>query len=112
MLGFEAWENELFDRWNGEGHQTEEEFWADAFDELKPDDTYEPMKGDYYTNFYTGGEEYQVRTEESTFYTMYHIYQIVEIGNNVLVHTAYSKEGFEAYRNDMYIANVEYDRNL
>lgn len=31
----EAYENELFDQYNGEGHETEEDFWADAWDELK-----------------------------------------------------------------------------
>ncbi len=33
MYGLEAWENELFDRYNSEGHQTEEEIWADIYDE-------------------------------------------------------------------------------
>lgn len=30
----EAWENELFDRYNGEGQETEDEFWAAAWDEF------------------------------------------------------------------------------
>lgn len=33
MHGLEAWENELFDRYNGEGHPTEEDLWADIYDE-------------------------------------------------------------------------------
>ena len=37
MWQLEAWENELFDRYNGEGHMTQEEFEADAWDELKED---------------------------------------------------------------------------
>ena len=37
MVGFEAWENELFNEYNGEGRMTEEEFWANAFDELIAD---------------------------------------------------------------------------
>lgn len=32
MVGFEAWENELFDRYNGEGRMTEEDFY-DTLDE-------------------------------------------------------------------------------
>lgn len=34
MWQLEAWQNELFDRYNGEGHMTQEEFEADAWDEL------------------------------------------------------------------------------
>lgn len=34
MWQVEAWENELFDQYNGEGHRTQEEFEADAWDEL------------------------------------------------------------------------------
>ena len=30
----EAWENELFDRYNGEGQETEEEFWAAVWEEV------------------------------------------------------------------------------
>ena len=39
MWQLEAWENELFvfDRYNGEGHMTQEEFEADAWDELEED---------------------------------------------------------------------------
>ena len=36
MIGFNAWENELFDKYNGEGHMTEEEYWADVYDEDYP----------------------------------------------------------------------------
>jgi len=35
MLGFEAWENELFDRYNGEGRMTEEDFWYEAYEDLR-----------------------------------------------------------------------------
>lgn len=35
MWQLEAWENELFDQYNGEGHMTQEEFEADAWDELE-----------------------------------------------------------------------------
>lgn len=35
MWQLEAYENGLFDEYNGEGHMTEEDFWADAFEELK-----------------------------------------------------------------------------
>ena len=33
----EAWETELFDKYNGEAHYTQEEAEADAFDELMYD---------------------------------------------------------------------------
>ena len=29
---FDAWENEQFDRYNGEANMTEEEFWAYVYD--------------------------------------------------------------------------------
>lgn len=32
---FEAWENELFDKYNGEARETEEEFWARVFDDVE-----------------------------------------------------------------------------
>lgn len=41
MLGFEAWENELFDKYNGEGRMTEDEFWADEFAELAETEVFE-----------------------------------------------------------------------
>lgn len=34
MVGFEAWETALFDKYNGEGSETEEEMQADLWDEL------------------------------------------------------------------------------
>lgn len=34
----EAYENRLFDEYNGEGRYTEEEFWADAWEELREED--------------------------------------------------------------------------
>ena len=34
MWQLDALENELFDRYNGEGHVTQEEFEANAYDEL------------------------------------------------------------------------------
>lgn len=34
MWQLEAWENELFDRYNGEGQETEEEFWAAVWEEV------------------------------------------------------------------------------
>lgn len=37
MVGFEAWENELFNEYNGEGRMSEEEFWANAYEELRGD---------------------------------------------------------------------------
>lgn len=37
MWQLEAWENELFNQYNGEGHMTQEEFEADAWDELRED---------------------------------------------------------------------------
>ena len=33
MYDLEFWENELFDKYNDEGHQTEEEVWAEIYDE-------------------------------------------------------------------------------
>lgn len=35
MWQLEAWENELFDQYNGEGYMTQEEFEANAWDELE-----------------------------------------------------------------------------
>ena len=34
MLEFDAWEDELFDRYNGEGRMTQEEFEANEYDKL------------------------------------------------------------------------------
>lgn len=38
MIGFDAWENQLFDEYNGEGRMTEEEFWAEAWEDLKDEE--------------------------------------------------------------------------
>jgi len=35
MRQLEAWENELFDQYNGEGYMTQEEFEANTWDELE-----------------------------------------------------------------------------
>ena len=34
MIGFEAWETELFDKYNGEDRDTEEEIQARLYDEM------------------------------------------------------------------------------
>lgn len=33
MLGFEAWETALFDKYNDEDTETDLEFWADIYEE-------------------------------------------------------------------------------
>lgn len=38
MIGFDAWENQLFDEYNGEERMTEEEFWAEAWEDLKDEE--------------------------------------------------------------------------
>lgn len=37
LADLEAWENALFDYYNGEGRKTQEEFEADTYDELEED---------------------------------------------------------------------------
>lgn len=39
---FEAWENELFDKYNGEARETEDDFWARMYEEHLPSRYWEP----------------------------------------------------------------------
>lgn len=70
------------------------------------------MKGDFYTNIFTGGEEYQVRVDKAN--DIYFIYRLSDLEDeeNVLLHTSCCKDNMEAYIEDMYFANVDYDFNL
>ena len=46
---FEAWENELFDKYNCEAHETEEEFWARMYETYDmPARYWEPSCEEYY----------------------------------------------------------------
>lgn len=67
------------------------------------------MSGEFYTSIYTGGEEYQIRVDKAT--DKYYIYMIgFEV--DTLVHTSYSKKNMEAFIEDLYYDNVDYDMNL
>jgi len=68
------------------------------------------LRGEYYKGFYTGGEEYQVRVDREI--GAYYIYRIDPVGVNELVHTSCSAKNAEAYIEDLYYANVDYDYNL
>lgn len=71
------------------------------------------MRGEYYAKFYSGGEEYEIRTEDSDLYTRYLIYEIRPYKpSNKLIHTAYSKDGAEAYMRDIYIVDCEYNLGI
>ena len=54
-----------------------------------------------------------IDTEDSDLYTRYLIYEIRPYKpSNKLIHTAYSKDGAEAYMRDIYIVDCEYNLGI
>ena len=70
------------------------------------------MQGDFYTNVFTGGCEYQIR--HNAVNDIYYIYLLSELENeeNILIHTSYSKNNMNAFIEDLRCENVDSDLNL
>ena len=66
--------------------------------------------------FFTGGEEYVVMVhDDTTFDEVYKVYRVLPeefYEEDELVYTAYTKKALDAWIENLYIGNYEYDNNL
>jgi len=71
----------------------------------------------FVTNLYTGGEEYIVTAYADTHYPEGEVYEVRRVEDptaeeDELVYTAYTKSALDAWIENLYIENYEYDNSL